>query len=162
MPRPLRDRLLHELRSIREELAEDVRKITDLDYAPVEGMKTYRALLKEIGAMEYESATMLREGRIPDWKECEARVQGESAIDILQSLAAIREVTLSYLDGATDKELHNPRIVPDSWAEYFGDKELEAEELLRWVARHEYYHHGQIVSYRWIQGFNPYAAASSH
>ena len=60
MARSLRDRIQHELESIRKELEEDVRQITDLDYAPAEGMKSYRALLNEIGAMEYESATMLR------------------------------------------------------------------------------------------------------
>jgi hypothetical protein len=35
--------------------------------------------------------------------------------------------------------------------------ELEPEEALRWIAMHEYYHLGQIITYRWSQGFSPFS-----
>ena len=38
-----------------------------------------------------------------------------------------------------------------------GGDTIEPEELVRWVCRHEYYHLGQIIIYRWMQGDNPYA-----
>lgn len=160
MPRPLCERLEHELTSVRRELLESIEPLgdDDLDFAPSEGMKSYRALLREIGAMEIESAILLTENRIPTWEEAESHGSGTTVAEMLSSLSRIRERTLGFLQGKSEQELRTPRSVPESWAEYFGDSELEAEELIRWIVRHEYYHHGQIVSYRWIQGFNPYAS----
>lgn len=28
--------------------------------------------------------------------------------------------------------------------------------MVRWVARHEYYHLGQLIYNRWLLGYNPY------
>jgi hypothetical protein len=55
----------------------------------------------------------------------------------------------------SDYELAEAIPVPSGWAPFVGDTTLEREELFRWLARHEYYHLGQIVTYRWIQGFDP-------
>jgi hypothetical protein len=44
--------------------------------------------------------------------------------------------------------------VPKEWEVYWGSA-IEPEEVARWIARHEYYHLGQIISYRWILGDNP-------
>jgi hypothetical protein len=160
MARPLRDRLLHELDSIRNELIETISSLskTDLDFAPRDGMKGYRALLIEIGAMEAESSILIRTGRVPEWSESESYVKGESVAELLESLAAIRQDLRAHIDQADEAELARQIPIPEEWWSFIGDSEIEVEELLRWVARHEYYHLGQIITYRWIQGNNPYRA----
>lgn len=156
MSRALRDRLIHELQSIRKELIEAVTPIEDLDYAPAEGMKAYADLLKEIGAMEAESSIFLRTGNVPKWQDAKACVTGSTTKEILESFQQIRSDLLEWLNPTDDEHLRAPIPIPEDWWDFFGDQEIEREELLRWVARHEYYHLGQIVSYRWVQGFNPY------
>jgi uncharacterized damage-inducible protein DinB len=158
MARPLRDRLVFELTSVRNELLDCVTPILDfdLDYSPARGMKTYRVQLKEIGAMEAESSILLRTGRAPEWGEAEAHMTGETMSDLLESLARIRNETLAYLSDSDETSLRNPIPLPEAWWSSLGDRTLEAEELIRWISRHEYYHLGQIIAYRWIQGHNPY------
>lgn len=158
MARSLPDRLIHELRTVRRELKETLAEIPDseLDYAPAPSMKSYRKLLEEVGAMLVETLVMVTEGRVPRWKECEARIQGDTFETIVASMdAALDELVAFIAQGPSDRWSREVEI-PDLWEKYFGTTSLEPEELIRWVARHEYYHHGQIVSYRWIQGFNPY------
>src|SRR5688572_24129703 len=156
MARMLRDRLIFELESIRKELIDTVSPVTDLDYAPAEGMKPYDVQLREIGAMEAESSILLRTGRVPTWEECEACITGTTTEAILASLAEVRRKFIDWLSAVEDEHLREPIPIPEEWWSYLGDRELEREELVRWVARHEYYHLGQIIIYRWIQGHNPY------
>jgi len=153
MARPLKERIAFQLDSIRRELIATVSPIDDIHYAPAEGMKSYRALLIEIGGEEVETAAMLF-GKPVTREEADAAVAGSTTNELLDSLSLIRQSTLAYLEQADNMQ----RTIPlaEEWRSYFGDKEWEAEEFLRALALHEYYHLGQIVSYRWIQGHNPY------
>lgn len=74
---------------------------------------------------------------------------------ILDGLARVRAATTRYLNGASDEQLRSPIAMPEEWHQYFGPS-VEPEELIRWVARHEYYHLGQLIIYRWLLGDNPY------
>lgn len=155
MARALSERLIHELTSIREELKHELERVSDaeLDWAPSEGMKSYRAQIQEIGAMTAETTTVLTEGRIPSWEEAEAKVRGESVAELVASLDETLATLLSHLRAGFCEE----RIaIPEEWEAFFGTAILEPEELVRWIARHEYYHLGQIVTYNWIRGKNPY------
>ena len=71
--RPHRDRLLHELQVIRSELAQEVQRFQpeEIDWAPRPGMKSCRALLKEIGTMEKVCVHFLSHQEELDWKETE-------------------------------------------------------------------------------------------
>jgi uncharacterized damage-inducible protein DinB len=157
--RPHKDRLLHDLDEIRMELAGEVRRIKpeELNWAPRSDMKTFKALLLEIGAMEKVCMHWLAHQTMFDWKEAEAAV-GSDANDpggLLEGLGRVREATLGYLNACSEEKLQTPVPVPKEWEVYWGSA-IEPEETVRWIARHEYYHLGQIISYRWILGDNPY------
>lgn len=156
MARPLRSRLRFDLSQVRQELVATVTPISDLDYAPTPGMKSYRDQLVEIGATEAESIAFLTTGKIPEWKDLEAEVVGATVDEYLDSLGALRRKLFDVLDGLSDSQLSEALEVPRHWLEFVGDTTIEREELFRWLTRHEYYHLGQIISYRWIQGFDPY------
>src|SRR5687767_6526611 len=140
-PRPLNERLRHELTSIRKELAEEVAHIPEdgLDWAPAAGMKPYRELLLEIGTMERESAEFLRTGKVPEWQLLwdSLAEHAQSPESLLRTMEADREETLRYLDEADSERLGKLLPIPESWHEFFGTSAIEPEELLRWIARHE-------------------------
>lgn len=156
MSRPHAERLFKTLNEVRQELVATAQGITadEFGWAPGEGMKSYREQLQEIGTMEKLTIAWLATGQELSW-DMPAYVQGESAETALQSLDAIRKETLSYLETATEEKLQTPIPVPAEWQQYWGPA-LEPEEALRWVYMHEYYHLGQLITYRWIQGHNPY------
>ena len=158
--RPLRDRLLYELNEIRTELTQEVQRFApeEIDWVPCPGMKSCRALLLEIGTMEKECVHWLSHQEELDWKEIEAAIAwaGSEPASALKSLDQVRAGTLAYLQNCTEEKLQTPIPLPHSWYQYFDSETIEPEELLRWVARHEYYHLGQIIIYRWQLGDNPY------
>jgi len=160
MARARRDRLKYFLAQNREELLSVVAGIENIDFAPAAGMKTYRAQLAEIAAMERESVEFLSTGRVPDWKELEASIKGTTLSELLAELAGIRVELFQVLDGLSDAQLEEAIPVPEEWSSFVGDSTLEREELFYWLVRHEYYHIGQIVTYRWTEGFNPYRSSS--
>lgn len=86
---------------------------------------------------------------------------GNTAESTLKDLAAIRAETLAYLNASTEETLETPIPVPSEWREYFSGDTIEPEEMIRWVIRHEYYHLGQLITYRWILGDNPYKPSGS-
>ncbi len=83
------------------------------------------------------------------------RWSGDDLNSILKDLEDIRRETLRYLDSLSDDDLHKPVEMPESWHQYTGPR-LEPEEMIRWIARHEYYHLGQLIYNRWLLGYNPY------
>src|SRR5687768_14692856 len=108
-PRPLNERLRHELTSIRKELAEEVARIQEdgLDWAPAAGMKLYRELLLEIGTMERESAEFLRTSQVPEWQSLwdSLAASAQSPASLMSTMEADRAETLRYLDEADSERL---------------------------------------------------------
>lgn len=157
MSRPHSARLLEGLNNVRKELIDTVKDVSDeeLSWAPAEGMKSYLALLQEIGTMEKLSINWLNGGAMLPW-EMSAYVTATTTAGALKDLESIRAETLAYLEAATEEKLETPIPVPAEWQQYMG-AELEPEEALRWVTMHEYYHLGQMIIYRWQTGHNPYA-----
>jgi uncharacterized damage-inducible protein DinB len=160
-PRPLNERLKIELDVIRRDLfrAAEALEPEAWDWAPQADMKSFRKLLLEIGALELMNLRVLQGGGSDDWGEAEgevARRAGETGLP-LQTLTDLRAETLTWLAAADDEQLRTPIPIPESWAHAFGGvTALEPEELVREIARHEYYHFAQIVTYRWLRGHNPY------
>ncbi len=156
MGRPLAQRLLLNLADIRKELIETVRQVpdADLEWAPAEGMKSYRAQLQEIGTMEKLCMGFIDSGELLPW-EMSAYAPSATVEAGLAELEAIRSQTIAYLESASEDKLQTPVASPDDWKQYFGDT-IEPEEVIRWIAMHEYYHMGQIIAYRWSQGHSPY------
>jgi len=158
---PHADRLLKELAETRAELSAEVAQLRpeDLGWAPKEDMKTYRALLQEIGAMEKLCIRWINKAQLLDWaEEDKALAAAPDAASLTSALDVIRAETVDYLQSVSEETLETPIDVHPNWHQYMGSR-LEPEEFVRWISRHEYYHLGQIVSYRWIQGHNPYKTA---
>jgi uncharacterized damage-inducible protein DinB len=153
----LSQRLLWELEDIRQELVDIVRKLKpeEFDWHPRPDMKSPKDLLQEIGTMERVCMTVAAGRPKPDWEKA-VTWSGNDAGTTLKDLEKIRAETVSFLKPATDEQLVRSIPVPESWRQYFKEPTVEPEELVRWVARHEYYHLGQLITYRWLLGYNPY------
>jgi uncharacterized damage-inducible protein DinB len=154
--RPHRDRLLQELSDIRKELTEEAHKLKpeEFNWAPRPDMKTCKALLQEIGTMEKICVSWITQQTKLEWDKAVAW-SGQDARAILSDLEKTRAETLRYLNSCTEEKLQTPVALPEAWHQYWGPT-VEPEEMLRWVTRHEYYHLGQLITYRWILGDNPY------
>ena len=157
MGRPYKDRLLYDLNEVRRELTEEVAKLKleEFDYAPKEDMKSCNALLQEIGTMEKICLTWVAQQKMLEW-DTAVSWRGQDADATMSDLEAIRGETLAYLDGSSEESLQAGVPVPDAWKQYMPFETIEPEEMIRWITRHEYYHLGQLISYRWILGDNPY------
>jgi len=154
--RPLKERLRCDLDTVRRELMTEAARIRlqDLDWRPQPGMKSCRDLLREIGTMEKLCVAWVSERAELSWDDAIAW-SGEDLGSTLTDLVRVREETLVFLKSATEDTLQAPQ--PALWGSIPHGPLAEPEEVLRWIARHEYYHLGQIVTYRWILGDNPYA-----
>jgi len=157
--RTLKSRLLFDIGDIRKELTKEVQELKpeELDYVPREGvnMKSIRAILEEIGAMEAVTVHMITDGKELDWGEA-LSTMAMAEVDpsgALRTLASLRATTERYLESTTDDALRTPIALPESWHQYFSSPVVEPEELIRWVGKHEYYHLGQIITYKWILGY---------
>jgi len=158
--RPHKDRLLFDLASTREELLGEVRRIKpeDYDWAPADGMKSFHEMIGEMITMELLSVSLLAKGVEISWSATSEQVEKEAA-DVASAIAVLertRAETLAYLDTCTEDTLETPIHLPESWHGYFDTPDVEPEEIVRWIVRHEYYHMGQIITYLWMKGDNPY------
>jgi uncharacterized damage-inducible protein DinB len=153
----LAQRLLRELKDIRDELQQVVRKFQpeEFHWQPRPGMKSAKDLLQEIGRMEKICMNVAMGGPKLEWQNA-VSWSGTDVTATLEDLAAVRTETVRHLQSTSDERLHNPIQLPDSWHQYFAGPTVELEEIIRWVARHEYYHLGQLITYRWLLGYNPY------
>lgn len=157
--RPHGDRLLSDLKDIRKELLGELRGIQpeEFDWAPKEGMKSFKALVVEIATMEELCAGLAATGDTPEWEAVDEgfRRRATSPEQGIAVLEEVRSKTNRYLGSTSEEKLETAVPVPAEWQQYLGEQ-IEPEELIRWIAKHEYYHLGQIISYRWIQGHDPY------
>lgn len=151
-----KERLTSEFNDIRKELTEEVKKLKseEFDWAPRPEMKTCKGLLQEIGAMEKICVNWIASQSKLEWEKA-VPWSGNDSQSTLNDLEKVRAETLQYLNACTEDKLQTSVPVPEEWHQYMG-KTVEPEEMLRWVARHEYYHLGQLITYRWILGDNPY------
>lgn len=142
-PRPHSERLLHDLKEVRDELAAEIQRVKpeEFDTPPAEGMRSYKALLQEIGTMEKLCTTWLATGVMPEWDGAIAW-SGEDAASTMADLDKVRAETIAYLERMDEGGLETPKRLPDDWLQYFPVADIEPEELMRWIVRHEYYHQG--------------------
>lgn len=145
-----------ELGSVRAELLEAMDRVEDgfLDWAPSEGMRTVRGQLVEILATEISTLDFVLGRDSGEPEVVDGRLFG------LADVAAYREelerVRAESLEGLSRAELEAPVELSAGFREYLGLEVVPAGELFRFLARHESYHTGQLVSYLWTRGLNPY------
>ena len=128
-----------------------------MDWAPAEGLRTVAGQLVEIIAVEVPLVPRLKQGKILTDPEIDAIIGDQHSLEnLLRGLVDVRQNTIEYLDSLTDEELSEE--VPSGQA-WFGTLWLpampRAEHFLN-IAEHEFYHVGQLISYLWCRGDDPY------
>ncbi len=145
-----------ELLSVRSDLAEVFPHLTDdlLDWAPAPGMRTVQGQFVEIISTERSTVGRITGAprREPDEEDAPlwATKSVSGLIDLLEETRAATLVTLE------STPLEVPVDVHPAFAKYLGLDPVPASELFRFIARHESYHAGQLVSYLWSRGNDPY------
>ncbi|MBX3117930.1 MAG: DinB family protein [Fimbriimonadaceae bacterium] len=155
----LHDRLKARLRLVREDLEEILPRLSDSDlsWAPTEGMRTVGGQFIEIAATEIMLLAWMKEGRHITFKEAESFAEGNPTLEeLIGALKSARADTLAYLDSLTAEQLETPAPFPDRWFESLGQPMMQPSEAFRSLAAHEWYHVGQLVSYLWSRGDDPY------
>lgn len=127
----------------------------DVDWAPKEGMRTIGGQLYEISGKETEIIAWLQTGSWPD-PEHDPFDMKASLAHMKAVLEANRVATLTYLDSLTEDQLRETHPVPERWWEGLRIRECPRDEIIRNIAVHEWYHTGQMVSYLWMRGDDPY------
>ena len=128
-----------------------------LPWAPREGMPTIQGLLFEIAGKEVELLAYARAGGQEEWLEVENYGGREATLQGMKDvLKEARQATLGYLDSLSEKDLESSIHFPTDWWEGLGQPELPLYEVFRNIAMHEWYHTGQLVSYLWARGDDPY------
>lgn len=148
-----------QLTSVRKEFAETFPHLTDeiLDYAPAEGMRTIHGQIVELLSTESTIASRIKgETRIP-YPELEASFWEIKAVGgLVAKLEEVRNQTLEILNSASESELGRAVETSKEFAQWLELDQPTVGEMLRFIARHESYHCGQLVSYLWARGNNPY------
>jgi uncharacterized damage-inducible protein DinB len=144
---------------VRVDLDEALDRVQDelLSWAPAPGMRTVGGQIAEIGGTEIQVLAVLQTGVAPTWQESEEfSGNGNSVIELRGWLNQIRSDTIAYLESLTEDELNQPISTFKRWFEGLRLEEVPLAEIFRSIAQHESYHTGQLVSYLWASGDNPY------
>ena len=157
---PLHDRLKARLQLVRNDLLEVMGRLKDEDlgFAPKDGMRTIGGQLAEIASTETQLLSYLKDGKELDWKVTNAKFESiGDLVGMKQALEETRAATLEYLDSLTEEQLEALAPMPKGWFESLGREAVPPSEVFRSLAQHEWYHVGQLVSYQWFRGDDPYS-----
>lgn len=154
----LQGRLKTRLELVREELEEALNRLKDQDltWAPVAGMRTIGGQLLEIVTTEMQVISMIRDGVRLSQDKVIARVVASTVTEYRDLLVLVRAETLAYIEALGDAELDACVPMPKNWYESLLLDETPRSEAIRSIAQHEWYHVGQLYSYLWMRGDNPY------
>ena len=147
------------LNSTRTELAEVFPHLSDeiLEWAPAPGMRTVRGQLIEIIGTEVSIVERLMGGSRRPYKDIEAELSGiMSTSDLVEKLGDVRQTTLAFLASLNEDKLNSEAEVSDDSKKYMELTVVPVGEMIRYIVRHEAYHTGQLVSYLWARGNDPY------
>ncbi len=152
------DLILAQLSSVRNELREAFVRIDDsfMDWAPADGMRTVKGQLVEIISTESNIIEKITGNQNFDFAKIEKEInQNNSCRDFDVLLASSRQKTINLIEQNRNQL---DRIVQTSknFLVYLELDAIPMGELFRYIARHESYHCGQLVSYLWARGDNPY------
>ncbi len=158
-PIGLHERLKGRLAIVREDLDEVLARLRDADmrWAPSAGMRTVGGQLVEIAATERQVLAWMRDGKHLSFEEAEDFGERASTLGgMKETLTETRRETLAYLDSLSEVDLETPAPFPERWFESLRQPMMQRSEAFRSIAQHEWYHVGQLVSYLWSRGDNPY------
>ena len=147
------------LNSVRKELAEVYPHLTEemLGWAPAEGMRTIHGQFVEILGTEADIVSRFQHHTSKTSQEFDAPYWAIMSVEgIIEELNKVRATTLEVLEGFDESDLAAPIEISAGYAAYLELESVPAGELFRFLARHESYHSGQLFSYLWAYGDNPY------
>ena len=79
-----------------------------------------------------------------------------SKFNMVTMLTSVREGTLEALASLSDAQLEESIAFTRPWFGTAGLPAAPRAEIFRSIACHEWYHVGQLVSYLWTRGDDPY------
>ena len=80
----------------------------------------------------------------------------ESLDNLRSALIKVREQTLTYLDSLSEADLSEEVSFDGGWFASLMLSTVPRAEVFVNIADHEWYHVGQLTSYLWARGDNPY------
>jgi uncharacterized damage-inducible protein DinB len=99
----------------------------------------------------------LKDGKDISDAEVDDMIGDSTSLDNLKRvLISVRQETLDYLDTLSEAELEENVSYLGAWFGSFWLPELPRAELFLNIADHEHYHIGQLTSYLWFRGDDPY------
>lgn len=145
------------LGSVRQELLEALERVTEEmgDYSPSPGMRTIKGQMVEILVTEVDALARITGGPGSDPSQDDA-LMALPVSDLMQQLDSSRASTLAALEEAGDEGLSRELKVSDGFRSYLGLEVVTVGDLFYHIVRHESYHSGQLHSYLWARGDNPY------
>ena len=146
---------------VRSDLDEVLGKLDQemMNLAPKPGMRTISGLLVEIAQTELQTVAYMTQGG-PVMSDEEAQKQFgdcDSLENMTRILKDIRVRTLSYLGTLSEAQLQEPLVSHAKWFSSLGLSSVPRAEVFRSIAQHEWYHVGQLISYLWAMGDDPYS-----
>ncbi len=148
------------LQSTRNELAEVLPHLTEemLNWAPAAGMRTIKGQFVEILGTEVSMMEPMMKKPKRTYQEIDAEFQKlDSVAELIRALIVTRHLTLELLSSLDEEGLSAQVEVSEGYAEYLGLEFVPCSEMFRMLIRHEAYHTGQLVSYLWACGNDPYS-----
>ncbi len=144
---------------VRRDLDPIVDRLTPdlLEWAPAAGMRTIAGQIVEIAATEIQLIARLKDGRQISDEAAQESIGDCADLDTLRrALAEIRQQTLGYLDTLSEAELAQEVPFDGGWFASLMLPTVPRAEVFVNIADHEWYHVGQLTSYLWARGDNPY------
>jgi uncharacterized damage-inducible protein DinB len=127
-----------------------------LGWAPKEGMRTISGQLVEIIEVEAQLVPVMVYGKTLSDEELAAIVGDPTSLEGLKNvLTEVRGRTLAHLDSLSEADLAEEVSLPQWYGAYW-PKPGPLGEHFRNTAEHEFYHAGQLMSYLWAAGDNPF------
>lgn len=128
-----------------------------MDWAPADGMRTLGGQLLEIAATEHQLISLLRDDLWVDDDEYRDSLGNWNDFGVLRTaIADARKNTLRYLDSLSEEGLAEEVEFGGGWFGPLGLPTIPRAEVFVNIADHEWYHVGQITSYLWARGIDPY------
>jgi len=153
-----RERVIARLNSVRADLDEVLRHLNPslMPWAPSAGMRTVAGQLVEIAGSEYQLLMRVAHNEVITDGDIRDEIGTYEDFETLRKyLDDVRRQTLEYIGSLSDEALEEEVSIP-GWHESIGLPSLPRIEFFIGVASHEAYHVGQLVSYLWARGDNPY------
>ena len=128
-----------------------------LEWAPSAGMRSIHGQFVEILGTEAEIIDILEGLPTKEIKDLNAAYWAiKSVAELMEQAHELRAKTLEILEKYDESQLNAPVKISKGYAAYLGLDSVPAAELFRFIVRHESYHAGQLFSYLWARGDNPY------